>query len=178
MTESPWALLVRKRARARGFRLGSISPAFWARTTARWKAASILASTAPTLVAVPRSREAELRRRVGHQASAGTPGLDGQLDLEPEELPDGVLPGPRLLQGGQELRRHHPVVAVDGGEEERALVPERVVEAAALDAHPVHEVLDRRRLVPAGPEDLHGPVEDHVALELLGSGHAPSNISS
>ena len=37
MTDRPWALLVRKRARARASRAGSISPACWARTTARWK---------------------------------------------------------------------------------------------------------------------------------------------
>ena len=39
MTERPCALLVRNRARARASRRASISPAFWARATARWKAA-------------------------------------------------------------------------------------------------------------------------------------------
>ena len=43
---------------------------------------------------------------------------------------------------------------------------------------PGHEVLDRRGLVPAGPERPHRPVEDHVAVELLGPAHASSTTSS
>ena len=64
-----------------------------------------------------------------------------------------------FLQNGQELRGHHAIVGVDG-REEKGTLSRTWHEAAALGSHPIHEMLDRRRLVDFGPGHLHGPIEN------------------
>ena len=94
------------------------------------------------------------------------------LDLEAEEAPDRLLPGAGRLQGVEERLGHHSLVPVHGGEEERPLAAEGAVQAAPLDSHAGHQVLDGRRFVPVGPEGGHGSVENRIAIERPPSRHA------
>ncbi len=87
--------------------------------------------------------------------------------------------GQDLTQGGQEragverggqVPLVHLPVEPDGFEVEAALVAERAVEAAALDAQRVDQVLDRRRppVSPPGPEQFECALQRSVLVELAG----------
>jgi hypothetical protein len=64
-------------------------------------------------------------------------------------------------------------VAVEGFQEQGVLVAERVVEAAAADAHAVHEVLHGGLLVAALPERVERAPQCDVGVELLGAHRLP-----
>src|SRR6266446_1592040 len=52
------------------------------------------------------------------------------------------------------------------------LISKGVVNTLAIDSHVLHQNLDRRSLVTARPENLHGFVEDFIAIELFLSRHS------
>src|SRR6266566_7060531 len=57
-------------------------------------------------------------------------------------------------------------------EKERMFVAKSVVDTLAIDAHVLHQILDRRSLVTARPENLHSLMEDFIAIELFLSRHS------
>ncbi|MNI83474.1 hypothetical protein D3C73_1402830 [compost metagenome] len=54
-----------------------------------------------------------------------------------------------------EARVNPDTEPVDGPEEQRMLVSERIVQASAVNAHPLHQLTYRRLLIPLLPEQLH-----------------------
>src|ERR1044071_924147 len=51
------------------------------------------------------------------------------------------------------------------------LIAKGVVDTLAIDPHVLHQILDRRSLVTARPENLHGFMEDFIAIELFLARH-------
>src|SRR6476619_442992 len=51
------------------------------------------------------------------------------------------------------------------------LIAKGVVDTLAVDPHVLHEILDRRSLVTARPENLHGFMEYFIAIELFLARH-------
>ena len=51
------------------------------------------------------------------------------------------------------------------------LIAKGVVDTLAVDPHVLHQILDRRSLVTACPENLHGFMEDFIAIELFLARH-------
>jgi hypothetical protein len=73
------------------------------------------------------------------------------------------------------LPGEHRAIAVDGGEEERALVAEGVVEALPPDAHGLQQHRQRRARVAVAPEFVERAGEGFVPVEFLGAGHGASS---
>jgi hypothetical protein len=56
------------------------------------------------------------------------------------------------------------------------LIAKGVVDTLAVDPHVLHQILDRRSLVTARPENLHGFVEDFIPIELFLARHSSVSI--
>jgi len=52
------------------------------------------------------------------------------------------------------------------------LIAECVIDTLAINPHVLHQILDRRSLVTARPENLHRLVEDFISIELFLARHS------
>ena len=56
------------------------------------------------------------------------------------------------------------------------LIAKGVINTLAIDPHVLHKILDRRSLVTARPENLHGFVEDFIPIEFFLARHCAVSV--
>lgn len=104
------------------------------------------------------------------EASARVAWIGEEFDGVVEDVFDDGAGG-WLEESAAGVRRGALGVAVHCLAEEGFLVSEGGVEAGAVDAHGLGEVVERCAFVSAAPEDAQGTVERFVEIELTGTSH-------
>ena len=64
------------------------------------------------------------------------------------------------------------VIEVQRLQEQRQLVAKSLVQAPACQTHALQQLICRGRLIPMGPEHMHGPVHGCLDIKFSGSRHA------
>src|SRR5712691_6478301 len=112
--------------------------------------------------------------RIRHQATAPPFRRRKKIDQTREESSDGGESGRRLLQFTHEVSHDSVTVAFEGCHKQLVLAPEGTVQAEAVNAHALDQILHRRGFIAALPEDLHGLLECRIRIKCFWPWHRRS----